>query len=746
MKKYFFFIILICLYAANSFAAVVDAVEVEGNRRVPTSTILKYTVSPGEEFDLAAVDNSIKNLFSADIITDVKVDMRLADDRLVLVYIVVEKPYVNNVHFNGNVDVKSRLLEEELIPMKGSILDSKKVEANLKLILDKYHDEKYYSAEVKAEIENRGNNTVDVVYSINEGVEAKIYEIKILGNEFFTRKEILKEIETSEKGFWSWVTGSGKLKKSELAVDMEKIKAKYLKEGFANVQVGEPRVELSEDKKKITLTLLINEGDRFKVAEVEFEGYEHIELETLKKAAVLKTGDWFDIEQFQNDVKSVTAAFTSKGYAYANVEPLTHMNTDAQTVSIKFKIEENQLVYINRINIRGNTKSRDRVIRREIDLVEGDLYDSTLISASKTHLEFTDYFGEVRISETPVSQDEIDLDVDVKDKMTGIFSIGAGYSTIDQLTGMISISQKNLFGKGYELSTKAEISQNKADYTVSFVNPWLFDRPYSFSVDVFKTDRSYYEYDKESVGAAVGIGHQIIKRKLYANYRLRYEVVDINDIDDDASSIIKEQEGETTTVSFTPTLRWTTLNHPYNPTRGNKAVVYTKLAGSFLGGDNDYAKTGAEYTQYFPLFWKLFAMGHIEGGFIEPFNGKEIPVGERYRLGGMYSVRGYSYGDISPVDEAGEKFGGSKYTQANLELGFPISEEAQLMGVLFYDIGQSLADDENISDGNYFRSYGAGFRWYSPVGPLRLEYGIPLDEVDGDIGKGKWEFSIGGML
>jgi len=745
MKKYFFFIVLIFIFAANSFAAVIDAVEVEGNRRVPSSTILKYAVEPGEEFNLADVDNSIKNLYSADIITDVKVDMRLSDDRLVLVYMVTEKPYVNKVFFNGNVELKSRNLEEELIPMTGAILDSKKVEANLKIIEDKYHDEKYYSVEVTADIEERGNNTIDVVYLIKEGVEAKITDIKIVGNKHFKRKEILKAIETSEKGFWSWATGSGKLKKSELEMDMEKIRAKYLREGFARVQIGEPRITLSEDKKKIKLTIVLEEGLRFKVGSVEFEGYEHVAAEEVKKAATLKTGDWFNIEEFQNDVKRVTATFTTAGYAYANVNPSTILNDEALTVAIKYVVEENQLVYINRINIRGNTKSRDRVIRREFDVTEGDLYNSQLINASKRHIEFTDYYSEVRLSETPVAEDKINLDVDVRDKMTGMFSIGAGYSSIDGVTGVLSLTQKNLFGKGYEVTTKAEFSEKKADYTISFINPWLFDRPYSFGVDVFKTERDYYEYTKSSIGGALSLGHQLIKRKLYMNYRLRYEVVDIHNIEDNASVIIKAQEGETTTVSFTPTIRWTTLNHPQNPTRGNKAVAYTKIAGSVLGGDNDFVKAGAEYTHYFPLFWNFTFMGHIEGGMVEGMKGQDVPVGERYRLGGMYSVRGYDYGDISPIDVDGERYGGTKYDQINLEVIFPLLEEAQVMGVVFYDFGQALTDDEAFFSGDQYKSYGAGFRWYSPVGPLRLEYGVPVDSPDGNNG-GKWEFSIGGML
>jgi outer membrane protein insertion porin family len=745
MKKYFFFIALIFLFTANVFAAAIDDVKVSGNRRVPTKTILKYAVKQGSEFDLKTIDKSIKKLFNSGLVTDVKVDMQLEEDKLVLVYIVAEKPFVNRVYFNGNAEVKSSVLSETLIPMEGDILDSKKVEANLRIIQDKYAEEKFYSADIKAEVEERGNNSVDIVYSIIEGVEAKITELKISGNEFFKTKKILKAIETSEKTIWSFFSGSGTLKRSELETDLEKIKALYMKEGFAKVKIGEPKIEISDDKKKLKVTININEGKRYKVGAVEFEGYKSVDADTLKEAAVLGTGDYFDVETFQEDVKKITSVFTTRGYAYANVDPVNSFNEEAGVIDIKYMIEENQLVYINRINFRGNTKSRDRVLRREFDIAEGELYNSALIAASKAHLEFTDYYSQVRLVEKPVSEDEVDINVDVKDKMTGLFSVGAGYSTIDKLIGNISITQKNLFGKGYELSAKGEFSEKRVDYTISFTNPWLFDKPYSLGMDVFKTDREYYEYEKESIGGAIAIGHQPIKRRLYVTYRLKYEKIDIKNLEDDAADIIREQAGESTTISFTPSVKWTTVNHPYNPTRGNKSSAYLKYAGGVLGGDNEFAKLGGQVTQYVPLFWKFVGMGHLEAGYVKGLNDKEVPISERFRLGGMYSVRGYEYGDISPVDEDGNKFGGEKFAQMNLELVFPLVEDVQLMGVFFYDAAQSYAEDEAFLSGNLVRSYGVGFRWYSPIGPLRFEYGQPLDEVDGSK-SGRWEFSIGGML
>lgn len=745
MKLKFIFSLLFVFIAANVFAASIDSVVISGNRRVPTATLQKYVVKEGSEFNVAEVDASVKSLFASGYVTDVKVDMQVNDDRLVLVYNITEKPFINKVYFNGNIEVKSRVLEETITPMDGKLLDNKKVEANLQLIQEKYADERFYSAKITAEIEEKGNNSVDVVYSINEGKEAKIVDITLIGNKFYKKKEILKEIETSKKGFWSWLSGSGKLKKSELKIDMEKIKAMYLKEGFAKVAVAEPEVRLSDDKKKIYVTIKIDEGTRYKVSTIEFEGYKSTDLDKLNKSVKLKTGDWFNIERFQEDIKSVTSVFTELGYAYANVDPESLLNDETQTVAINFRIEENHLVYINRINIRGNTKSRDRVIRREFDIVEGDLYNSKLISESKKHLEFTDFFDQVRLAENPAGDDKIDLNVDVNDKMTGMFSVAAGYSTVDKLIGTVSLTQKNLFGLGYELTTKGEFSSSRTDYTISFLNPWLFDRPYSFGADLFKTEREYDDYTKESEGFALSLGHQLIKRRLFASIKYKYEQNTLTEIDEDAADIIKAQEGESKIISITPMLKWSSINHPYLPTRGNQSSVFVKYAGGPLGGTYNFAKVGADTSQYVTLFWKVVLMAHLEAGMIEMFDDNDAPIAERYRLGGMYSVRGYEYGDISPADEDGNKFGGTRYIQNNFELIFPLIPSAQVMGVIFFDQGQAYDDSESM-DLDLVKSYGAGIRWYSPIGPLRFEYGKPLNPPDDLDDKGRWEFSIGGMI
>jgi len=326
-----------------------------------------------------------------------------------------------------------------------------------------------------------------------------------------------------------------------------------------------------------------------------------------------------------------------------------------------------------------------------------------------------------------------------------MFTLGAGYSTLDGITGMGSISQQNLFGMGYIVTLRGEISTERQDFTLSFTNPWLFDRPINFGFDVYNLDRTYYDdYDQKTRGAAIRLGHPIIRRKLYANYRLEYDWVDIYNLDDDVSYYIKEQRGKATTISFTPSLVWNTLNHPVDPSGGNKSTFSMKFAGGPLQGDYDFINTELTSFQYFPLFWSFVGLLRGEIGYLKSTSGKKLPIDERYRLGGMYTIRGYKDGDVSPKDSEGHEYGGNKYLLFSGEVTFPIVESAKIKGVIFFDAGQSYAEGDTYFS-SMRESAGFGIRWFSPLGPLRLEYGRKLNPKK-DESSGRWDFSIGGLF
>lgn len=744
MRLYLKIIVLVLAAAFTVNAATVDKVLVEGNKRVPDKKILEEAVQEGATFDLAEVDKSIDRLYKTGLFINIKVDLQVTDE-VVLTYIVDEKPFIHSIYFEGNEEIDRGALLDKISIAEGDAFEKSAIENAVKSIKAEYQDRNYYNVEINYSVEQRPDNTMDVIFTINEGKEAKVEKINFYGNDNISDDELMDVVQTSEKGFFSWFTGSGKLKSQELSLDRERIRATYLNNGYIQAKVGKPEVKFNEDKTEITVVFRIQEGMQYHIGEISFEGNEHRSDDYLRGVISLKEGDLFKSEKFQKDIESLTDAFTQIGYAYANINPSTNLNEDTRKVNVTYRITENNLYYIDKITITGNTKTRDRVIRRQFDIVEKDKYDSLKIQRSKKHIEYLNYFEQVKLAENRADNDSISLNLDVKEKATGTFTVGAGYSTLDGAVGMLQVSQKNLLGYGYDLSLKSEFSSKRTDYTLSFTNEWLFDRPISFGFDVYKYKRSYYEYTKDSTGAAIRIGHPIIKRKLRMYYRLAYEKVDITSIDSDASQYIWDQEGVTKTVSITPKLVWNTLNHPVDPTRGNKSSIFVKYADNVLGGTSNYYRAGLESSQYMPLWWKFVGMLHGEAGYMESLDNKDLPVDERYRLGGMHSVRGFDYGDISPVDENGYEYGGNKFLLFNAELIFPLSEAANLKGVVFYDTGQVYDNDENYFENGMRSSVGFGFRWFSPIGPLRLEYGYKLDKK-ADEKPAQWDFSIGGMF
>lgn len=746
LKIYLTAVAFLIVFAAQGlFAATIDVVKVEGNRRIPASTILKNAVKPGSEFDMNAIDSSVKKIFESGMIIDVKVDMNVDDDKLTLTYIVMEKPYVNKVYIEGNSEIREDTIRDAIVGLENQLLDRRKIEANLKKIEEVYNKENFYASKVKSDVEERGNNTVDVIFSVEEGPEASIQKINFYGNDFYETDDLMDEMETNEEGFFSFLSGSGKLVRDQLDNDIAKLYRLYRNNGFAKVQIGEPEVILDESKKNITLAVRIIEGKRYRMGKIAFEGNKQKTTEELESVVTLKTGEFFNHDKFTKDIEKLTDQFTEIGYAYANVDPETSADEERATYDVTYKIDENVLVKINRINIRGNSNTRDRVIRREFDIHEGDIYNSTDIKNSKNNIQYTDYFEKVVISEDRVTDDIVDLNVDVEDKRTGQFIVGMGYSTVDNLSVMAKLEQKNLFGLGYKMNFTSEFTEKRTDYALYFTNPWLFDKPVSFGFGVFKSRRSYYEYTKKSQGFSLTFGHQLIKRKLFATYRYLFEDVEITDVDDGASDYIKDDEGTTKVRSITPKLTWDTRNHPYDPTAGNYLSGYVKYAGNGLGGDRDFYKTIIEGIQYFPMFEDSTIAIRTEGALAQPFAGNDLPIAERFRLGGIYTVRGYSFGSISPVDNDGEEYGGNKYVLANVEYIFPISKESNLKGAVFHDMGQAYKEGEEYFSGELKKSVGIEFRWYSPIGPLRLVYGRKINPEDNE-STSRWDFTVGGMF
>jgi outer membrane protein insertion porin family len=739
---------LLCLIAFlliinTAYSAIITKVGVVGNKKISEAKILENAIKPGTEFDLKKIDESIKAMYKTDLFIDIKADISVEGEDLILTYIVKEKPYINEIYFEGNSKITSEKLLDDFPIKSGDILNFNKINEAVKKIVKSYEDKSYYNVDVKYDIEERESNAVDLVFTINEGPRAMVEKIIFLGNKAIDEKRLKKAISTREKWFLSWLTGSGRLKREDLGIDRDRIRNEYYNNGYIKVEVGEPEVRINKKENYIEIVFRIKEGSQYHVSDIGFEGNSRFTYDDLFKVVELKKSSVFSSNKFRSDIENLTKAYTAEGYAFVNIDPKTYIDDDNREVRINYVIEENQLVYINRIIIEGNITTRDRVIRRELDIVEGEKYSSTKIEKSKSDLEKTNYFGEVNVVEEPIGENQMDLHLKVKEKSTGTFTVGAGFSTLDGIVGLFQISKSNLLGLGYSARFTGELGTERSRYILNFTNSWLYDKPITFGFDLFRWEDEYFDYDERVTGAAIRIGHPIIGRKLYITYRLAYEELHISDLEEGASWEIKQFKGNTKTFSIAPSLVWNTIDNPADPKRGNKTELMVKYAG--LAGDSEFMKTVFSSQQYYPLFWKFIGMVNGEIGYVKEINSEPVPLNERFFLGGMHSVRGYKYGDISPEDEAGYEYGGDKYLLFNVETTFPLSEEINLKGVVFFDMGNVWEDGESILSSSLKKSVGAGFRWNSPFGPLRVEYGYKLNKEQGE-DPGRLDFSVGGVF
>ncbi len=736
------------VFPSYALAVKIDRVVIEGNKRIPESRISPYLIKAGSEFTVQALDESIKKLYGTGLFLNIDGDLYVDGADFVLKYKLEEMPLVGSVVFQGNKEVKTKTLRDKVQLKTGQVLSFSSIEQTLDSIRAVYENENRYGTKVTFRIETRTVNSVDVFFDISESGKSKIYNIRIYGNDNIPSPEIKDAIPTKERHFWSLISSSGKISKESLIMDRETIRMMYLERGYAQVALSEPDLRFREDDpEKVDMIVRVREGDQFFVRSIEIDGYENIPLETLKEQTGLQVGQVFNIKQYQEDIARITEVYTSSGYAYANVEPVISLDTETKQVDIVYKIEENILVKIGRITIRGNKTSYDNVIRRQIDQMEGALYNSTLIREAKANTMATGFYENVQITEKGDGGDVIDLDVEVTEQSTGTFTVGAAYSTVDGILGMVQVSRNNFMGWGHSVSLKAEVAQKRMDFSFSYTDPWFMDWPVSVGFDVFNLEREWYEYTRNSLGGSIRVGHSIIKRRLFMNYRFSIYTVDIYDIDDDASKYIKEQRGKTETHSISPAIIWNSLNNAADPTAGNKSQIYVDFAGNFLGGDANFVKFGGETSQFIPIFGEnLVFMLHGEIGYIMPTkSGEKIPIDERFRLGGINSVRGFDYGSISPKDEDGYEYGGDKYFQVNAELIFPLKKDIKLKGVVFFDMGQAYSEHEPFFSVDFRKSAGVGLRWLTPMGPFRLEWGYKLDKRDGEAPY-KFEFSIGGTF
>ena len=722
----------------------VAAIRIEGNQRIESAAILpRISTKAGDTLIPAMISKDLKSIHEMGYFDDVRVKTIDSPDGKIVVFVVKEKPTVAAIGFSGNSVFENEEMRENITLKTGAVLNLARVQADAQIIESLYRDKNYHNAKVAYSINAVDENQANVEFIVTEGEEISIETIRFEGNQTFDDGDLKDIMRTKEKGWFSWISGSGELDLEKLNQDVIAISSFYQNNGFINVKVSDPEVVFMEDE--IEITVKIAEGERYKLGQVDIAGDLIKSKEALLEELKITGETYFNRGLLEKDVLHLTDVYGDQGYAYAGVVPRTSPDSQTLTVDVTYTIEKRQLVYIDEIVIGGNTTTRDKVIRRELKLIEQELYNRTALRNGIQRLQTLGYFEDVKVNTLEGdTEEQMIVKIDVTEKPTGQLTFGGGFGSQDGLFGVFSVDEKNLWGLGHKVKASVSLGGESTRFDVTYTDPWLFDIPLTGWVNVYKWDREWddYGYDKESYGVRVGVSYPIWTRtRISLSYLFDLSDITITDREE-ASSNIEDLEGENTTSALTPGIVYDSRDRAFNTTRGLVAKGSVEYAG--LGGDFKYSKYMAETAQYWPLFWKLVGMTRLQGGYI---TGSNVPDYERFYIGGINTIRGVERDDISrredPDDPDSPLVGGESYGVFNLELSFPIGEEMGLYGVTFYDTGNVWEEDENPEFGNLVSTAGAGLRWLSPFGALRLEYGFVVDEGDTDADGGQLEFTMG---
>ena len=729
-------------------ALQIDSIRVKGNQRIEKEAILAVIESKkGDVLNLDKLDKDLRAVYKMGFFKDVRIETEDGPRGKVVIFNVVEKPSIGKITFVGNKKVKDSDLRKESGIKLYSILNRSEIKQSINRLKEYYKQKGYYNVDIRDKIEEIPGNQVALTYEINEGEKVYIKKIEFVGNTKFDDDKLKDLMETGERGFFSRFTGSGLLDKKKLEFDVQKLAAFYHNHGYIKAKIGEPKISYKKGY-GLTITIEVVEGKQYAVNKVKLEG-ELIkpEEELLKKIGITKE-KFFNREVVRKDVMALREAYADEGYAYAEVRPYVSEDDKNHLVDITYKLSKGKKVRFERINITGNTSTRDKVIRRELRVAEGDYYNGDALRRSTRNLYRLGYFENVEVNTQKGSKDDLMvININVKERPTGFFTIGAGYSSSEKTTVMFQIAQNNLFGRGQKIQGSARLGSKTTEYDIRFTEPWLFDRRLSTEFDIYNWEREYDEYTKKSFGGALSFEFPLgLDEFTTGQVRYSYDRANITNIADTASWIIKDMEGKSVTSSMKLAIERDSKDRPWNTTRGSENKISFEYAGGPLGGDVYFNRYEATSGWFFPLPWSTVFMVQGRWGYIKKRSGGKLPVYQKYFLGGINTVRGFDYDSISPVDPAtGDKIGGEKMMVYNVEYRFPLIKHQGVVGVVFFDAGNVFTEDQSYTFSGIRKSVGGGIRWYSPVGPLRMEYGINLNPKPNEP-SGNWEFTIGGIF
>jgi len=726
---------LAAVVAAQQPPVLIKELTVEGNRRVQEAVILGRVKSAiGAIFNPAQLSEDVRAVFALGFFDDVQLKIEDFEGGVKVGFVVVERPFVRDVDFVGNKHVSTNELQDKIDLKLGSVYNPVDVQRARERMKEHYESEGYFEVQITPDIEKFADGDVKVVFTINEGRQMKIEEIVIRGNRGLTDKQIKNAMATQERQYWIL---RGTVQRQRLDEDVDRILQTYNDHGYIQARVESHDVTVDREKARVTINIVVVEGSQHHVASVGFTGVTLVPENEVRRQVKLKAGDVFSRGALRDSVKSIEDLYSNIGRASAEVNPKLDVQPESK-IAILFEVSEGPTVYVERINIAGNVRSQDKILRRELQMAEGEIFTLRKLQRSKQRLTNLGYFEKVEVNTAPGSdKTKIVVNIDVTERPTGLFSIGGGFSSADGILGTIDLSQNNFLGRGWLATIKIRAGANIQQGQLSFTEPWLFDRPLAAGFDLFSTQRQFLEYDYRTLGGGLRLSHPFEEFwRWHLGYRLTSD--DILHVKNPQDSFLRDEEGTHITSLVSGTVGRDSRDSIQTPSKGGQLAWSTELAG--LGGDHHYSKTTLFMTYFQPVWFGHIMSGRAEGGYGFGFGDERLPVFERFFLGGPNSIRSFKTRQISPTDEFGTRIGGTSEVLGNIEYLIPLPFDIRLAA--FFDIGNVYGFKTKFDLTELRKAAGGGIRWVSPFGAIRVDYGFNLDRRPGEKAA-NFHFSVG---
>lgn len=744
-SRYRFAFIAVTLPLLVGFSAqaeTVRGIRVQGNERITESAVINYlAIKPDQDISREDLNKGLKQLFKTGFFTDVALSIK---DGMLYVF-VEENPSINQVVFEGNTAIDTEDLEKEITLTSRGIYTKPRVQADLKRLLDVYRRNGRYSAEITPQIIPLSQNRVNLVYDIHEGLDAKIRKISFIGNKAFDSADLREVMSSSESRWYAFLSSSDQYDPDRMRYDQELLRKFYNANGYADFKVKSAIAELSPTRDAFYMTFTVEEGPHYRFGKVDVQTTLPKSATNFDEETILSNEDEiYNATDIDDSIDRIISKLGDRGYAFVDVLPQLKRtppkNEDEDgTIDLTYAIKEGPRVYVDRINIFGNQRTLDEVIRREFRLAEGDAYSNSKLERTEQRLNNLGFFETVSLKETPGSTpDRTEIDVEVMEKSTGEISLGAGFSNIDGPLADIGMRERNFLGRGQDVRARVMFSGRRQQYDLGFTEPYFLGRDMDAGIDLYKSEFQLQDeasFDRETTGGRLRFGYQF-GEKWRHSMRYGYESINISNVDANASRFIRDQQGAITTSLIGQNLTYDDRDNRFNPNRGLFLNYIMDLAG--LGGDNQFIKNEIQSEYYYPLAkqWTatfIGAAGHIQS------LGRDVGIDQRYFIGSR-EIRGFQVAGIGPRDLAtNDVLGGNTYYANTLEMRFPVGlpEDLGVSGAIFHDVASQFGLDNAsgagiVDTGSVRASVGAGVAWNSPFGPVRVDFAFPYLKEDYD--------------